>query len=82
MLHCMLHAHLSTLKNPQLSTMLNSQESPSSQEGGAIAETASAAAKAESTTEQKPFSREKHIQYFKRILQMIPQPYTSMDAHR
>ncbi|KAF9385906.1 Geranylgeranyl transferase type-1 subunit beta [Podila verticillata] len=32
--------------------------------------------------EQKKFEREKHIQYFKRSLQMLPQPYSSMDTHR
>ncbi|KAF9955939.1 Geranylgeranyl transferase type-1 subunit beta [Mortierella alpina] len=28
------------------------------------------------------FEREKHIQYFKRTLQMLPEPYSSMDTHR
>jgi len=32
--------------------------------------------------EQKKFEREKHIQYFRRSLQMLPQPYSSMDTHR
>ncbi|KAF9173316.1 Geranylgeranyl transferase type-1 subunit beta [Mortierella sp. AD011] len=32
--------------------------------------------------EQTKFEREKHIQYLKRSLQMLPQPYTSMDTHR
>ncbi|KAG9320925.1 hypothetical protein KVV02_001730 [Mortierella alpina] len=28
------------------------------------------------------FEREKHILYFKRTLQMLPEPYSSMDTHR
>ncbi|KAG0350864.1 Geranylgeranyl transferase type-1 subunit beta [Podila minutissima] len=34
------------------------------------------------TVEQKLFEREKHIQYFKRLLQMLPQQYSSHDTHR
>ncbi|KAG0010088.1 Geranylgeranyl transferase type-1 subunit beta [Entomortierella chlamydospora] len=36
----------------------------------------------EAPKEQTKFEREKHIQYLKRSLQMLPQPYTSMDTHR
>ncbi|KAG0361885.1 terpenoid cyclases/protein prenyltransferase alpha-alpha toroid [Gamsiella multidivaricata] len=32
--------------------------------------------------EQRKFEREMHIQYFKRNLQMLPEPYTSNDTHR
>jgi hypothetical protein len=31
---------------------------------------------------QPAFQREKHIQYFKRNLQMLPEPYTSQDTFR
>ncbi|GJJ77433.1 geranylgeranyl transferase type-1 subunit beta [Entomortierella parvispora] len=62
--------------------MLNSKDTPPSQDGSATGETTPATATAGSTAEQKKFSREKHIQYFKRTLQMMPQPYTSMDTHR
>ncbi|KAF9150573.1 Geranylgeranyl transferase type-1 subunit beta [Linnemannia schmuckeri] len=38
------------------------------------------------TTNKQPsgptFQREKHIQYFKRTLQMLPEPYTSQDTFR
>ncbi|KAF9114591.1 Geranylgeranyl transferase type-1 subunit beta [Mortierella sp. AM989] len=36
----------------------------------------------EAPAPQKKFEREKHIQYFKRTLSMLPEPYSSMDTHR
>ncbi|KAG0042437.1 Geranylgeranyl transferase type-1 subunit beta [Gryganskiella cystojenkinii] len=59
--------------------MLNTQDPPSVQ-GNTSPEAATAESAA--AAELKRFSREKHIQYFKRTLQMMPQPYTSMDTHR
>ncbi|KAF9929085.1 Geranylgeranyl transferase type-1 subunit beta [Linnemannia zychae] len=40
------------------------------------------AAAAAEQTQQPAFQREKHIQYFKRTLQMLPEPYTSQDTFR
>ncbi|KAF9937594.1 Geranylgeranyl transferase type-1 subunit beta [Mortierella alpina] len=44
---------------------------------------ATQASDAQPEQQQGPvFEREKHIQYFKRTLQMLPEPYSSMDTHR
>ncbi|KAF8924517.1 protein geranylgeranyltransferase type I beta subunit [Dissophora ornata] len=44
--------------------------------------TAPAASHPERPVLKGKFEREKHIQYFKRTLQMLPEPYASMDTQR
>ncbi|CAO3570633.1 unnamed protein product [Mortierella alpina] len=58
--------------------MLNSQDPTDSQPADATQ-----LADVQPEQQQGPvFERDKHIQYFKRTLQMLPEPYSSMDTHR
>jgi hypothetical protein len=54
--------------------MLNNDVTSTATTGGAPAPAVA--------VEQKKFEREKHIQYFKRLLQMLPHQYSSHDTHR
>ncbi|KAF9425740.1 Geranylgeranyl transferase type-1 subunit beta [Entomortierella beljakovae] len=55
--------------------MLNDQDTPNSDLGSSAVPKATPAP-------SKKFEREKHIRFFKHTLQMLPEPYTSMDTHR
>ncbi|KAF9188622.1 Geranylgeranyl transferase type-1 subunit beta [Haplosporangium sp. Z 767] len=64
--------------------MLDSQDPSSNITSAEVdnTETVTAATQSDESVPQKKFEREKHINYFKRSLQMLPGQYTSMDTHR